>query len=104
MTSVAAAGTAAAVVISMDEEARSDRSSRIHNLHKVRKGKTRMESDGEVNDTIEGIFEEAVAAADSLRDAAKLLEVGANIIGGEAVRDRRHPHGGDGIARGPTID
>jgi hypothetical protein len=42
MTSVAAAGTAAAVVISMDEEARSDRSSRIHNLHKVRKGKTRM--------------------------------------------------------------
>jgi hypothetical protein len=104
MTSVAAAGTAAAVVISMDEEARSNRSSRIHNLHKVRKGKTRMESDGKVNNTIEGIFEEAVAAADSLRDAAKLLEVGANVIGGEAVRDRRHPHGGDGVARGPTVD
>jgi hypothetical protein len=100
MASVAAAGTAAAVVVSMDKEARSNRFGRIYNLHEVRKSKSRMKSDGEVYNTIKGIFEEAVAAADSLHDAAKLLEVGANIIGGEALWDRRHPHGGDGISRG----
>jgi hypothetical protein len=104
MTSVATACTAVAVVISVDEEARSNRSGHIHNLHKVRKGETRVESDGEVNNTIKGIFEEAVVAADSLRDEAKLLEVGANVISGEAVRDCRHPHGGDGVARGPAVD
>jgi hypothetical protein len=42
MASVAAAGTAAAMVICVDEEARGNRSGRIHNLHEVRKGKTRM--------------------------------------------------------------
>ncbi len=42
MTSVAAAGTAAAMVICVEEEARGNRSGRIHNLHEVRKGKTRM--------------------------------------------------------------
>jgi hypothetical protein len=70
-------------VISMEREARSNRSGRIHDLHEVGKSKCRMKSDGEVNNTIEGIFEEAVVAADSLRDAAKLLEVGANVIDGE---------------------
>jgi hypothetical protein len=102
MASVAAAGTTAAVVVSMDKEARSNRSGRIYDLHEVRKSKSRMESDGEVYNTIQGIFEEAVAAADSLRDAAKLLEVGANIVGSKAVWDRRYPHGGNGISRGPT--
>ncbi len=63
-----------------------------------------MKSDGEMHNAIKGIFEEAVAAPNCLCDAPKLLEVGANVVGGEAIRDRRHPHGGDGVARGPAID
>jgi hypothetical protein len=88
MASVAAAGTAAAVIVCMDKKTSGDGSIGIHHLNKVGKGEARGEGDGEMHDAVVGILEEAVVAADSAGDAAELLEVAADVVGSETVRDR----------------
>ena len=80
MSSVAAASTAAAMVISMNKEAGGDGAIGIHHFDEMREGEARRDGDGEMHNAVESIFEEAVVSAYSAGDAAELLEVAADVL------------------------
>jgi len=81
VSSVAAASTAAAMIISMNKEAGCDGAIGIHHLHKMRESEARRDGDGEMNNAVESIFEETVVSAYSAGDAAELLKVAADVLG-----------------------
>jgi hypothetical protein len=81
VSSVAAASTAAAMIISMNKEAGGDGAIGIHHFDEMREGEARRDGDGEMHNAVESIFEEAVVSAHSAGDAAELLEVAADVLG-----------------------
>jgi hypothetical protein len=60
VSGVAAASTAAAMVISMNKERSGNGSIGIHHLHEMREGEARTDGDGEMHNAVEGILEETI--------------------------------------------
>jgi hypothetical protein len=88
VSGVAAASTAAAMIIRMNEETSGNGSIAIHHLHKMREGEARGDGDREMYNAVVGILEETIMSADSAGDTTELLEVAADVFRGEAIRDR----------------
>jgi hypothetical protein len=103
MVSVATAGTTMVVVISVHEKQGGDGPVLVHYLHKVGKGEARGEGEKEVDFAIERGLEESVMAANSVGNAAKLLEMDKFGFHWEAIKDCRHSDCGDRVATSPAI-
>ncbi len=85
---MAAASTAAAVIVRVNIETSCNGSIVIYHFYEVREGEARSNGDGEMHNDVIGILEETVMSADCAGDTTELLEVAADVFRGETVRDR----------------
>jgi hypothetical protein len=80
MPSVAAAETAAAVLVREDKEPLSQMPSLVLDIDEMREGDVIVQLDGEVNNTIEDVAKGAVHSPGRLHNSAKLSHVGSHPI------------------------
>jgi hypothetical protein len=104
MASVAAAETAAAVLVREDEEPLSKVAPLILNVNEMRQGDVIVQLDGEVNDTIKDIAKGVVHPPGRLHHSPKLSHVCSHPVSVEVRRAARHPDPGQRVGQRPPIN
>ncbi len=80
---MAAASTAAAVIVRVNIETSCNGSIVVYHFNEVREGEARSNGDGEMHNAIICILEGAVMSVDCAGDTTKLLEVAADVFRAE---------------------
>jgi hypothetical protein len=104
MPSVAAAETAAAMLVWEDEEPLSQVPPLILDINELREGDVTVQLDGEMDDTIKDVAKGAVQSPGRLHNPAKLGHVGSHPVSVKVRCAAWHPDSRQRVSRRPPID